>query len=94
MCQIMRLDIGDNRLRYLPEDLSKLMTCTDLDISSNLINYLPSGFGEQMMGLKFLDASHNHIGKHLDSNGRYNHHPVQALLKARAGHLEETCKSL
>lgn len=59
----MRLDLGDNQLRYLPEDLSKLMTCTDLDISSNLINYLPAGFGEQMMGLKFLDASHNHIGK-------------------------------
>lgn len=61
--QLQRLDVGDNQLRYLPDDLSKLgMTCTDLDVSANLLNYLPHALGDHLFNLKFLEVSFNQLG--------------------------------
>jgi Leucine-rich repeat (LRR) protein len=61
--QLEKVDLGDNRLRYLPDDLSRLMSVTDLDVSNNAINYLPMSIGQDLFNLKFLDLSFNDVGE-------------------------------
>ena len=70
--QLSRLDLGDNQIRYLPDDLVRLMNLTDLDLSINNINFLPAMFGEHLFSLKLLDLSYNYLADLPPSFSRLN----------------------
>lgn len=45
------LDVSENKLERLPEEISGLISLTDLLVSQNLLEVLPDGIGKTYVGI-------------------------------------------